>query len=66
MKRSFNFALMLVLFAAPAFAGSKHTTVDIPEKVQIGSAQVAAGQYELSGHPDAEPEGGCYVFRKDG
>ena len=48
MKRSLGFALMLVLFAVPAFAGSRTPTVDIPMNVQVGSAQVPAGQYELT------------------
>src|SRR5208282_2828066 len=48
MKRSFGFALMLVLFAAPAFAGNKPTTVVIPGNVQVGSTQLSAGQYELT------------------
>ena len=38
MKRSFGFALMLVLFAAPAFAGNKPSTVDIPIKWVIPTA----------------------------
>jgi hypothetical protein len=48
MKRSFGFALMLVLFAAPAFAGNKPATVDIPQNVQVGSTQLPAGHYELT------------------
>ena len=48
MKRSFSFALMLVLFAAPAFAGNKPPTVDIPMNVQVGSTQLPAGEYELT------------------
>jgi flagellar basal body P-ring protein FlgI len=48
MKNSFGFALMLVLFAAPAFAGNKPATVVIPQNVQVGSTQLAAGQYELT------------------
>ena len=48
MKRSFGFALMLVLFAVPAFAGNKTPTVNIPQNVQIGSTQLPAGQYELT------------------
>jgi hypothetical protein len=48
MKRSFGFALMLVLFAAPAFAGNKPTTVVIPGNVQVGTTQLPAGQYELT------------------
>ncbi|MDR3799188.1 MAG: hypothetical protein P4K93_13615 [Terracidiphilus sp.] len=48
MKRSFGFALMLVLFAVPAFAGNKAPTVVIPGNVQVGSTQLPAGQYELT------------------
>jgi hypothetical protein len=48
MKRSFGFALMLVLFAVPAFAGNKPATVDIPQNVQVGSTQLPAGEYELT------------------
>jgi hypothetical protein len=48
MKRSFGFALMLVLFAVPAFAGNKPATVVIPQNVQVGSTQLPAGQYELT------------------
>jgi hypothetical protein len=48
LKRSFSFALLLVLFAVPAFAGNKTPTVDIPQNVQVGSTQLPAGQYELT------------------
>jgi len=48
MKNSFGLALMLVLFAVPAFAGNKPATVVIPQNVQVGSTQLAAGQYELT------------------
>ena len=49
MKRFFGFALMLALFAAPAFAGNnKPQTVTIPETVQVGSTQVPAGDYKLT------------------
>jgi hypothetical protein len=48
MKHSFSFALMLVLFAVPAFAGKKPTTVLIPENMQVGSTQISAGQYKLT------------------
>ena len=43
------FASMLVLFAAPAFgAGNKPQTVIIPENVQVGSTQLAAGNHRLA------------------
>jgi len=48
MKRTFSFALMLVLFAVPAFAGNKPTTVVIPGNVQVGSTQLPAGHYKLT------------------
>jgi hypothetical protein len=48
MKRSLGFALMLVLFAVPAFAGNRTPTVDIPINVQVGSTQIPAGLYELT------------------
>ncbi|MGD0789316.1 MAG: hypothetical protein ABR898_15155 [Terracidiphilus sp.] len=48
MKRFFGFALTLVLFAAPAFAGKKSPTVTIPRTVQVGSAQLPAGDYKLT------------------
>ena len=47
MKRFFGFALTLVLFAAPAFAGTKPQTVTIPKNVQVGSTQLPAGDYKL-------------------
>jgi hypothetical protein len=48
MKRFFGIALTLVLFALPAFAGTKPQTVIIPQKVQIGSTQLPAGDYKLT------------------
>lgn len=48
MKRSLGFALMLILFAVPAFAGNRTPTVDIPMDVQVGSTQIPAGQYQLT------------------
>jgi hypothetical protein len=48
MKRFIGFALTLVLFATPAFAGKKPPTVTIPMTVQVGSAQVPEGDYQLT------------------
>jgi hypothetical protein len=48
MKRFIGLALSLVLFAAPAFAGKKPPTVTIPMNVQVGSAQVPQGDYQLT------------------
>ena len=48
MKRFFGFALTLVLFAAPAFAGSKSPTVTLSNAVQVGSTLLPAGDYKLT------------------
>ena len=49
MNRPAAFASMLVLLAVPAFgAGNKPQTVIIPENVQVGSTQLAAGTYKLA------------------
>lgn len=48
MKRFFSFAVILVLFALPAFAGKNPPTVTIPDNVQIGSTKVPAGDYALT------------------
>jgi hypothetical protein len=48
MKRFFGYALMVVLFAAPAFGGKKPQTVVIPDKVLVGSTQLAAGTYQVT------------------
>jgi len=48
MKRTFSFALLLALFAVPAFAGNKPVNVTIPENVQVGSTELPAGQYKLT------------------
>ena len=48
MKRFFGFALMLVLFAVPAFAGKKAQTVIFTTAVQVGSTQLPAGNYKLT------------------
>jgi opacity protein-like surface antigen len=48
MKRFYAFALMLVLFAAPAVASKKPQTVTIPWAVQVGSTQLPAGDYKLA------------------
>ena len=48
MKRFFGFALTLVLFAAPAFAGNKPQSVTLSNAVLVGSTQLPAGDYKLS------------------
>jgi hypothetical protein len=48
MKRFFGFALMLVVFAAPAFGSKKPATVNIPAVVQVGTTQLPAGDYKLT------------------
>ena len=49
MSRLAAFASMLVLLAAPVFgAGNKPQTVIIPQAVQVGSTQLAAGTYKLA------------------
>jgi YD repeat-containing protein len=48
MKRLVAFVSMLVIAAAPAFAaGVKPQTVIIPQTMQVGSTQLAAGTYKL-------------------
>ena len=48
MKRFFGFALLLVLFSVPAFAGKNSDTVNIPSKVTVGTTQIPAGSYKLT------------------
>jgi len=48
MKRSVSFAMMLTLLSAPAFAGKNSETVNIPEPMKAGSAQLAAGDYGVT------------------
>ena len=48
MKRFLGFALMLVVFAAPAFGSKKPATVTIPTPVQVGTTQLPAGDYKLA------------------
>lgn len=49
MKRIASFASMLVLLAAPAFAaGNKPQNIEIPQTVQVGTAQLPAGNYKLA------------------
>jgi hypothetical protein len=49
MKRFAGVVSVLVLFAAPMFGSSKKPqNVVIPEKVQIGSTQLPAGNYKLA------------------
>lgn len=49
MKRFLAFAIFLVSFSAFAFAAAKNTqSVNLPENVTVGSAQLPAGDYKLS------------------
>jgi hypothetical protein len=48
MKRSLGFAMILTLVSAPAFAGRNSQTVNIPEPMKAGSAQLAAGDYSVT------------------
>jgi len=48
MNRSLGFAMMLTLFSAPAFAGKNSQTVNIHEPMKAGTAQLAAGDYNVT------------------
>jgi len=48
MKRFFAFAMMLALFSAPAFAGKNSQTVNVPEAIKAGSAQLTPGDYNVT------------------
>lgn len=48
MKRFFGIAMMLFMIAAPAFASPKPSTVDITEKVMVGTTAVPAGSYKVT------------------
>jgi opacity protein-like surface antigen len=48
MKRFFLYALMLVLFTAPAFAAKNSQSVSISQAVTVGSTQLPAGEYKVS------------------
>jgi len=48
MKRFFVFAVMLALLSAPALAGKNSQTVNIPMTMKAGSAELAAGNYNVT------------------
>jgi hypothetical protein len=48
MKRILGTALMLVLVSGAAFAAQKSQSVTIPEKMQVGSTAIPAGDYKLT------------------
>ena len=48
MKRYLGFAMMLTLLSAPAFAGRNSQSVNFPEPMKAGSAQLAAGDYNVT------------------
>jgi hypothetical protein len=47
MNRFFGFAIVLAMFAAPAFGSMKPQTVVIPHDVTVGTTQLPAGTYKL-------------------
>jgi hypothetical protein len=66
MKRFAGIASVLVLLAAPMFGSSKKPqNVVIPEKVQIGSTQLPAGNYKLAWTGDG-PTVQATLSTKDG
>jgi hypothetical protein len=48
MKRFFVIAMMLTLMSAPAFAGKNSQNVNIPAAVKAGSAELPAGDYNVT------------------
>ena len=48
MKRFFIYALMVALFAAPAFAAKNSQSLNISSPVAIGVTQLPAGNYNVS------------------
>jgi hypothetical protein len=48
MKRFLGFALILAMFAAPAFASKNSQTVSLPGTVKVGSTQLPAGDYKVT------------------
>lgn len=48
MKRLSFCALILVLLSAPAFAAKNAQTVNFPDAVKIGTAQLPAGDYKVT------------------
>jgi len=48
MKRLFNYALVLALTTAPAFAAKNSESVNLPQAVTVGSTQLPAGDYKVS------------------
>jgi hypothetical protein len=48
MKRLSGFGLLLVLFAAPAFASQNSATVDLTDSTKVGSTVLSAGSYKVT------------------
>jgi hypothetical protein len=48
MNRFFGSAIVLAMFAVPAFGSPKPQTVVIPQNVTVGTTPVPAGTYKLS------------------
>jgi hypothetical protein len=48
MKRFFCFAAMLALLSVPALAGKNSQTVNVPEAMKAGSAELTPGDYNVT------------------
>jgi hypothetical protein len=48
MNRFLGCAIIVAMFAAPAFGSMKPQTVVIPQNVTVGTTQVPSGTYNLS------------------
>ena len=64
MKRFIFLGLMMVLVTVPALAGKKSQSVTFPEALQVGTAQVPAGSYQLTLSGDG-PEVQVTLLEKD-
>lgn len=48
MKRLSGLGLLLVLFAAPAFASQNSSTVDLTDSIKVGSTLLPSGSYKVT------------------
>jgi len=48
MNRFFSCAVILAMFAAPAFGGMKPQTVVVGQNISVGTTQLPAGNYKLT------------------
>jgi len=48
MKRSFAYALMLTLMAAPAFAAKNSQSVNLASPVKVGTTELPAGDVKVT------------------